>query len=416
MHILIVVHQFFPRWYTGTERMALNNARQLIRMGHTVEVLTYGITDELIEFSKEIGGCLVREYFVGTVRVTAIKQKTIPADIDFRIFHTDTEEVLTRIIAEKKPDILHICHPSRLGSVSKIARTFSIPVVLTVTDLWLICPKAIAITDDGTLCQGSEGGSRCLTLCSLGQDRETILKRQEDSVSLLGSVDRVVFATTFLQAFYRKHTDLPNTSMIRFGIDYAVVRKNTRRYAKGDMLTFGFLSVLTPHKGAHILIEAFSRVACGNARLKVHGSYFWNTHYNDTLQSLAGRDPRIEFCGPYDYEHMPQILSETDVLVLPSLWWENSPLVLLTACAHGVPAIVTDLGGMTEIVRDTINGWSFPAGDVSALARVLETVCSDPSVLNTMKEHISHPPRIEEESFAYERLFDHVLQGRTGKP
>ena len=123
------------------------------------------------------------------------------------------------------------------------------------------------------------------------------------------------------------------------------------------------------------------------------------------LKKLARNSDKIEFLGEYKYEEMADILDGIDVLVVPSVWWENSPLILLRALAHNVPVIVSNLGGMTEVIKDGENGFSFEAGNAESLAEVLRKLGDNPTILNKIKSKIQHPPRIEEEAFEYEKVY-----------
>ena len=78
---------------------------------------------------------------------------------------------------------------------------------------------------------------------------------------------------------------------------------------------------------------------------------------------------RITFRGPYGHEELAEAISSIDVLVVPSVWYENTPFVVLEAFATGRPVIASDLGGLSELVKDGVNGRTFRAGDPGALMR-----------------------------------------------
>jgi glycosyltransferase involved in cell wall biosynthesis len=65
---------------------------------------------------------------------------------------------------------------------------------------------------------------------------------------------------------------------------------------------------------------------------------------------------------------------------------------------------------MTEIIKDGENGFVFDVGNADSLANVLEKIGEDPTILNTIKNNIISPPRIEEEAFEYEILYHKLLQ------
>ena len=408
MRILYVVHQFFPKWYTGTERFVLNLANQMRRMGHYVEVLTYGFEDNT-GFSIH-DGIMCKRYKFQNIPVTSVRHLNVPKDTNFNIFDKKLGNILDKIITKENFDIVHVAHPMRVGYAIKVANSEGLPVVLTLTDFWIMCPRVILVTSKGELCNGCDDGLKCITECFGDFLKNKILKRIEDSKEVFQITDCVVSATNFLKKMFEINDFSSDIKLIRFGIDYNNVRHNLKEYSEKSEITFGFLSTLQPNKGADILLEAFYKANIENIRLKIYGHYFHEKDYYEMLKRIAKENKKIEFFGEYKYEEMPDILDEIDVIVIPSRWYENTPLTLLRALAHNVPAIVSDLGGMTEVVKDGKNGFTFEAGSAESLAEVLRKVGLNPTILNEMKNKIHHPPRIEEEAFEYEKIYSNLME------
>jgi len=405
-----VVHQFFPLWYTGTERFVLNLAKQLQRMGHSVEVLTYGVNDESNFIPYE--GILVKHYLFEGIPVIAIKhQEPQSGESDtFGVFKDNLEPALKSIIVKGEYDLIHVAHPFRCGSSCiHVASDMRIPVLLTLTDFWTICPNIFAVTKNGQLCQSSEGGTKCITECIQNTDKEMILKRVEEINQMIGMADLCTTSTHFLKRVIHLNYPSCKIEVIRFGKDYSNIRENSRVYSKDSQITIGFLSTLQPHKGAHILIEAFNKIQQDNISLKIYGHYFDHADYYKKLIDLSD-GKQIEFCNAYKYEDFQKILDGLDIIVMPSIWSENSPLVLLRSLAHKVPVIVSNLEGMTEIIKDGENGFVFEVGNPDSLVNVLKKIAQDPSILNTIKNNIISPQRIEEEAFEYESVYNKLLR------
>lgn len=374
------------------------------KMGHSVNVLTYGITEDE-GFTQRNGGFLIKDYEYEGVPVISIRHEKITSESDLSIFDMTMERVISKNVTHDKFDIVHVCHAMRIGIIIKVAKQKNIPIVFTLTDFWLMCPKGIAAMPDGQLCLTSENGKRCLSKCYGSIMTSRIQRRVRHLAEVGKSVDCVVSATKFLKDVYEHNSFFPDIKLIPFGKDYANVRENQKSYSVDSKITFGFMSTLVEHKGAHVLLNAFNTAKMDNLRLKIYGDHFGFTHYYKILRDLARDSKKIEFLGAYKYDDMPDILDGIDVLVVPSTWWENSPLVLLRALAHKVPAIVSDLGGLTELVTDGENGFTFEAGSSDSLAEVLRKIGQDPTILNGLKRRIIPPPRVEEEAFAYEKIY-----------
>jgi glycosyltransferase involved in cell wall biosynthesis len=104
--------------------------------------------------------------------------------------------------------------------------------------------------------------------------------------------------------------------------------------------------------------------------LRLHGPVFQDADYAAEL-GRAAQAVGAKMGKGLDRSGVQAALARADLLVVPSLWFENRPLVLMEAMGAGVPVVVTHLGGMAELVEEGVNGWTFPVGDSSALAAVL---------------------------------------------
>lgn len=408
MKILYVIHQFFPEWYTGTERLTLNLAKQMQKMGHVVEVITYSTIDDSSYSTLKDFVC--KRYNFQGIPVISIKHKQLPLDLNFDIFDESIKVLLKKIITKKKYDLVHVVHPMRMGYVIKFSHSIGLPVVLTLTDFFLMCPKIILFTPEGELCSGNDGlKKKCLEKCYDHFSSDKIERRFIEVKELFESVDYVISGTNFLIKMFKNNKINSNIKLIRFGTDYNTNHPIVKNYSDNSAVTVGYLSTLIPHKGADVLIDAFNKANLENIRLKIYGHYFGEKNYYEKLKSKVNKNSDVQFYGEYKFEELPQILDDIDIVVVPSIWWENSPLILLGALAHKIPVIVSDLGGLTEMIKDGENGFTFEAGNIESLAQVLFKIGKNPEILNELKNNIIYPPRIEEEAFEYELIYSGLI-------
>jgi glycosyltransferase involved in cell wall biosynthesis len=85
-------------------------------------------------------------------------------------------------------------------------------------------------------------------------------------------------------------------------------------------------------------------------------------------------------------------------VVVPSIWFENSPLTIQEAQIAGVPVITSNQGGMAELVRDGVDGLHFRLGDPDDLYRVLASVVDHPERLESLRRNAPSVPTIEEQA------------------
>jgi glycosyltransferase involved in cell wall biosynthesis len=120
MKIVYVVHDFFPRFYGGTERYVLNIAQQMQRMGHSVTVLNYGLEDPIDSFDANDTDILRKTYVYEGVHVISVRHRSIPAEIGFIIDDQNLEKVIREILKDGAFDVMHIAHPMRLACCYKV--------------------------------------------------------------------------------------------------------------------------------------------------------------------------------------------------------------------------------------------------------------------------------------------------------
>ncbi len=407
MRILYLVHQFYPRFSSGTEKFILNVASSVQRDGHFAEVVTYDLHNtEPFESRNRLSA---REYTYKNIPVVALRHRTMPIDV-----HSSCEDpeiyrfALAFLRGKKRYDVLHCAHPMRLASFLKAARELTLPYIVTLTDFWFICPKIFLQTSFGNLCAGPEGGEACSRLCP-ELPSKFIGQRLEIAREILFGARAVICPSRFVAALFKREFPELKISIIRHGMDSRSLKKNVNTYEKGKPkpIVFGYTGGLAQHKGVHLLLKAFRELETDSAKLKVYGSDSQEMEYARLLLQIADGDKRIEFCGTYKPTEVGNILQGIDVLVAPSTVYESYSLALHEALACNVPVLAADIGGAIEEIADSINGFTFRAGDEHELKSKLQTIVENPEILNEIKHNLERhiPPLVEEEAYLYERMY-----------
>lgn len=407
MKILYLVHQFFPEYYSGTEKFVYNISSMMQKAGHSVKVITYSFYRDSF-FDKCIGDILYKEFTYKGIPVTALRHKRIPKNINVSFTDKSMACVVEHFITNEKPHIVHVGHPMRVNEFITVSRLLNISYIITLTDFWLICHRVNLVNSRGDLCAGPEKGNTCKTLCP-ELPGDVILKRYEFARDILSGAKKVISPSRFLGGLFKNELRPLEVTVISHGIRYRKIKKNERNYQKGDNLVFCYAGTLNNHKGVHILIDAFKMIQSDNVILKIFGSGP-NPLYVNRLFHMAKENKRIEFCGVYSEDDVGNIFSNVDVVIIPSCVYENYPLVLHEALACNIPVITSDIGGMAEKIKDGINGFSFPVGDAETLRTVMERIITAPEILNELKENMkgSSIPTVEQEAYAYHRIYTNI--------
>lgn len=412
MKILYLVHQFFPEYYSGTENFVYRLSSMMQKTGHNVRVITYGFYKDSF-FDKRIGDILSKEFTYKGIPVTAIRHKKIPGDINIPLVDKRLSDIADQILSAEDPFLVHVGHPMRVGEFITASRQFDIPYIITLTDFWIICPKVNLVNSSGDLCAGPKGGDMCRTACpELPHDAN--VERSVFAHDILSGAKKIISPSRFLGGLFKNEFYDLDITVINHGISYKRIKRNNRYYNKGDALTFCYAGTLNDHKGVHIVLDAFQRVPADNIHLKIYGSGP-NPLYVNKLYDMGRKDRRIEFRGIYSEDDVGEILSNVDVVIIPSIVYENYPLVLHEALACHTPVIASNIGGMAEKVQNGINGFTFIAGDPEDLSTVMKRIIADPEILNVLKENIKGAPilTVEQEAYAYARIYKEITQGRV---
>ncbi|WP_216828239.1 glycosyltransferase [Alkalihalobacterium elongatum] len=408
MKILYLVHQFYPMFYTGTEKFVLNMATNMQTSGHQVKVITYSLED-IGSFDRNLDDILLKEYTIKGVPVIAVRHKKYPNELHSLLKDEGLFNAAKCLLEKEKPDIIHVGHPMRITEFINAAISLKIPYLITLTDYHFICPKTIMLKNDGNLCSGSENGEYCINSC--GYSEQFVKRRQEVGMEILKNSKKVFSPSKFLAQMFNEEISELKVEVINHGISDKNILKNRKTYKRNDKLTFCFAGTFASYKGLHVLIDAFNRIRTPRVRLKVYGSGI-DKKYANTIKQISKEDHRINFCGVFSERELGKVFSQVDVVVVPSLWYENYPLVLHEALTSNVPVIATDCGGMSEKIKNGVNGFTFRKGDVVHLKTVLEKVINNPLILNSIKNNMTKQiiPTIEQEAVSYERQYQKIIQ------
>jgi glycosyltransferase involved in cell wall biosynthesis len=402
--IVYLVHQFYPKHVSGTEKFIYNMATCAQRQGHKVAVVTYAFKEDLRDAKKD-GNLLTEKYMYRGIPVVSFGHENGSDDVHYRVEDEDLGRFASRLLSEEAPDIIHAGHPMRIFEILGNAKERRIPYIVTLTDFWAICFKGILLDSGLNLCTGPKDGQECVRNCQ-ELPYEMIRMRLDATKGILMGARAVCAPTQFLAALYMNEIPALDVKVIPLGLRMAKAIDKKRKLRKGDRVTFIFGGTWLPHKGLHVLLEALSGVRSSNIVLKVYGAG-GSMEYNDLISNFAKKDKRIKIMGAFREDEFDSILAEADCSVVPSIWWENSPYMLLEALARNVPTIVADVEGLTEYVKDDFNGFTFSPGDMLHLREVIERIAKDPSLLNTIRENLRKYvlQTVEQEAYAYERLY-----------
>jgi glycosyltransferase involved in cell wall biosynthesis len=201
-----------------------------------------------------------------------------------------------------------------------------------------------------------------------------------------------------------------------FERDDKLSRAGPRAAAPGGAraLTVGYFGQITPFKGVGVILDAVERIERLRAadpeapvppvRFRVHGNLVGlDPAFVARFEALARDSPLLHFAGPYANADVVSLMRACDYVVVPSQWWENSPVVIQEAYAAGCPVIASDLGGLAEKVVDGVTGLRFSTGDPDSLLSTLDRA-AEPGILERLRAGLPQVPTAAEMARGYARV------------
>jgi glycosyltransferase involved in cell wall biosynthesis len=345
------------------------------------------------------------------VEVLSLRHRVVPRLVDFTIENEAVAEAIESIIEKDRIEVVHIAHPMRMASACRAARNKGVPVVMTLTDFWLPCPRGRFFKIDLSPCSSPENGRKCVHDCLLP---EATPQRYREALHVFESADALIAPSRFLVGVFERCGWRRSITCIPHGVDYRLVTPSHPPRADGRV-RFGYIGVLRKFKGVDLLLRSFRAVERDNVELRLHGTLAGDEEFRPELQALVAADPRTRLLGRYDHEDLPAVMAGIDVMVVPSTTLESYGLVLVESLAFGVPVIASDMvGSAYEHLRDGENGFLFPVERPERLRELLDQVAADPAIVDRLRAAITLPPRIEEEAFMVESIYKRLVAGGRG--
>lgn len=175
-----------------------------------------------------------------------------------------------------------------------------------------------------------------------------------------------------------------------------------------------FFGQINPFKGIDLLMRAMlsmTRKQRDAMVIEIHGANFeyQSSEFKDSVMGMAKvlmEEGSLRWVGPYEPFQVRERMRNVDWVLVPSIWWENSPMVIQEAFVCGRPVIAADIGGMKEKVRDGVDGLHFEARNHLSLAEVLMTAAAMPyDKWSGMHQRISQPLSYEQSAEVYKEKF-----------
>ncbi len=373
MKILQVNKFLYPKG--GAEIVCLDLSEQLVRAGH--EVFHFGMADSRNTVGED-GDLFPREVDYHADR--SLGQKL--GESLRTIYGREARRGMSELLDRRRPDLIHAhnIYHQLTPSILEPARERGIPVMLTLHDYKLVCPVYTFLRAEGIceeclhkgpepiLAHRCKNGSLAESLVLWAEDRlHRILGSYEKGVSLFTSPsrflrDKMIAGRLDTESIVHLPNALPFPEEI---LDAPYVPPPPA--ARPELLWVGRMSY---EKGLDTLLKALARSG-SDLKLLLAGDGPEEGRLRALAEDLRLGE-KVEFLGRVPRDAVRELILRSHGTVLPSEWFENAPLSLLESLALGRAVIGSEMGGIPEMLENESTGWLFPAGNVEALAALLD--------------------------------------------
>jgi len=440
LSVLYVVHGFPPDTWAGTEVYTLNLAREMKRLGHSVTVLSRAPADRSVEDGGPADFSISEDRFQD-LRVLRMVHRLEHGSLRESYDQPKAVEAFRRVLLREKPDLVHFQHliHTSAGLVQQ-AKDFNLPTVLHCHDYWALCPRVQMIRPDGLRCEYPMGCGCyfCVMECAMNEIesihqshgfspkspeeidhvRDSIqtsvqgipddpgfwdgfadfTARHEYVLSAYGAADLLISPSRFLRrklmetGRFKPETFIYSDNGLRTDLIEALDKKPD----PDGRIRFGYVGSLIWYKGCEVMIEAINRFVGRPCVLNVYGDFRpEEDSYHAGLQQMANAG-NVRFKGRFDNAEISRVYTEIDVLIVPSLWYENSPITIHEAFLARTPVVTSDIGGMAEYVRDGVDGLHFRVGDAGDLCLKLARFLDEPGLIRSLSRNWPQVKGIDE--------------------
>ncbi|MBI3819618.1 MAG: glycosyltransferase [Planctomycetes bacterium] len=464
MRIAVVAHSYPPARLGGAEIYSEAYANALAALGH--EVFVYAAEKNVAQADGS-----VRAERRGGVAITWITNNLYYSHFEETYRRPSTVPQYLQFLAEARPGIVHFQHLMDVGAAlprETKKKSPAIAVAMTLHDYWFTCPRfGQRYHPDGFICEDIKIDvcARCVESMEWRQPRGFAIggaalsklkratgiditkpaknalariRRSRPSISAATEaadpgtsaamtsrrpyferevypfVDLFFSPTRALAVELLRH-GLParKTSVQRLGIEPLAPGPPPRPRETGRPIIVAFHGQFTRPKAPDLLLNAWislSRSTRGGATLILRGAPRDPAFYKEIETLAAAAGAALE--APFSRDSAAEKLAATDLLVVPSVWWENAPLSILEAFSMRVPVLATNHGGMAELVEEGVGGFRFRAGDAADLAAMITKLVQHPALL---REAAARAPRVRSIAEDAAELPGRILEAANAK-
>jgi len=357
LRFLMITTHFSPYRTGGDAVLVEYLSKELVKGGHEVHALSNPDVSHLLGKKRlpeeERFDGITRHQFTSRMsRLSALGSLSLGVDSAKRAW-------VLRLIEKIKPDVVH-WHNTK-GFIGRPFPSEDAVNLYTPHDYYLVCPRSNLLRPGMRLCEKPEMCQLCLAMWRRPPQLWRAGRRR--LIRLPGNF-RVLSPSEFVARRLSSEGIQVHSVLRNFVPDRGLV-SGTPPSLRESLV---YMGILEPHKGPQTLLDAFAASSESqgfNLEIVGDGSLRELLAARTRANGLSGR---VRLHGYISEADLRKVLGRAAAIVLPSQWYENSPLVALEAMSMGIPVLGSNLGGLPEILKPEYGGAVFEGGDSRSIA------------------------------------------------
>jgi len=309
----------------------------------------------------------------------------------YKFYNKKFEYEFVKFIKQIKPDLVHIHTIFDLPFlIVKILKKFNIPIIFSIHDTTLLCPRNGFIDSNNDYCLENYNGIKCsecfpeINYINFYFYHQYIKNMLNYDIDILTTVSK---ATAEIYKYFGINKEI---NVIYSGINLSC--KIPVKSLDKEKVVFGYFGGNSIHKGFLILINALQYIKNKKSKIILYGSNINDTLKTTILKKLNG-NLEIIFEKSYNINEIQDVYKKIDVLIFPSYCFETAGLTLLEAKYFKTPIIFSNSNGIPEYAKNNIDGFAFENGNYKQLGKILLKIVDNPKIINEIRERIEPPKK-----------------------
>jgi len=353
---LIVIHQYLPKWFTGTEQLVSKFSKFCKLNNIDIEILCFEPSSKLSPFFKFLNFNIKFSRKIDDIKVHYVHGPVNNFDFE------PNSKIYKTIIQKINPKKIIIFHSMRNSSVIFEAIKSQIPYSLVLTDYFLLCPHYSLVDGNNDVCLNSNHGIKCNLICKY--DKSKILNRIEKSKKILDNCENIYVSSEYFKKIFAGHLSIDRHKFIT--LDYGSSTSKSYQIKKNENFKLGYFGSFNLTKGIVELIYFLRKSKQNNGFV-----FLGSGPLEKEIKQLTIENKNIILKNPVDNSKLRDEIAKIDIGILLSKWPENNPLIISEFLNCGKPVIVSNKGSLPHQIDHKKNGYVLQDSNIESIEEAI---------------------------------------------